>query len=397
MVLRLTFNEYVNQEFLLPENLVLLSTADYLTAPVRLQLSNYSKVTASVSTDNEILVDLGLYRQDAFALQAIASAGLGTSVSNTYLAITDLRDIFGNSQASVQVVGASLVEQDTTPLVLQAFDWKHAGGSAPVTVRLYFSKVVDVASFTCEDFEFRDAPLRLATHIVALTASDCTLTPGSVDSHIAQFTVPHSLFAATTIGAAPETTYLGVPVAGSTADLSGNELDAIRSDRYVQVGPQLLRYHLDLDTGLVTYDFSKPLDYSIQFNASQLGFFSKVTHRTYLLRAESTSGLTSLVQLPIFPAAPENSTIGALYLDAFDLVRLKQLDVRASKLFAVVTTDASLQDLGGQALVAHPASKQLSVSSIVIDSIAPSILHMALNLSTEIITIQVRITFLVPQ
>jgi hypothetical protein len=393
--LRLEFSEYVRYDFVRPDNLVLLSTSNYLTAPLRLQLTNYSKVYQGDAANNEVLVDLELYRQDGFALQAAAAQGLGTSTANTFLAITELRDLFGNAQSGVQVVQATSVVADTKPLSLQAFDWRHASGDTYVTVTLYFSKVVDVDTFACEDLEFREAASHYAT-AVALGAADCTLQPGQVDSHIVQFTVLHSLFTATTIGDSTDTTYAGAPMMGATQDLSGNQLAAMRSDRYVREGTQLLRYQLNVNQGLVTFDFSKPLDRSVAFNASEFGFYSAISKHTYHLRNPTTAGMVKLNTLPGYSVDDVNNTIGALYLDSFDLTKLKLLDIVPTKLYALVADDATLTDYDGVGLAPLERSRKLAVTAATLDDVAPMITSLDFSRSDHIIAVQVRAPFSLP-
>lgn len=387
--LRLEFSEYVRSDFVRPDRLVLLSADDYATAPVRLRLTNYSKVYQGDPLSNEVLVDLELYRQDGFALQAIASQGLGTLVANTYLAITELRDLFGNVQTAVQVVQAEAVTADTRPLYLQAFDWRYDVGDTYVTVTMYFSKVVDVDTFTCADLQFRSAANHYASDVISLAATDCTLQPGQVDSHIIQFAVAHSLFSATTIGDSVDTTFAGVPVEGATQDLSGNKLAFIRSDRFLREGPQLLRYQLDIPAGVITFDFNKPLDRSTSFNASELGFFSTITQRSYYLRSPSTGGMLQLQALSGLAVDDTNNTIGALQLDAFDLTKLKLLDIAPAKLYALVAEDAALTDYSGVGLAPLTRWRKLAASAVTRDDDAPRITRLALSSSNDTITIEV--------
>ena len=343
---------------------------------------------------NEILVDLDLYRQDALALQTAAEFGLATTVSNAFIAITALRDIFGNSQQAVQVVQASTVVADTTPLHLQAFDWEQHPLGTTVLVSLYFSKVVDAASFRCSDLALRSAPNRNAADIVNPQDTDCTLVTGQVDSHVIQFTIPTSLFASTIIGQSTSTTWINVPVTGATVDLSGNAVVNIRSESSLRVGPQLLRFHFNVNLGLVIYDFSKSINFKTPFNVSQLGFYSGFTGMgQYLQSATVPQTDEELLQLAQFPPTGGNSTIGALYLSGADLTAVKLLDIRASRFYALIADNSTLFDYLGRNVAPKTPIEGLIVSDIAQDDQAPYITHLALDLSEEVITIVVRKLF----
>lgn len=391
LLLSLYFNELVGHDSIRPDHIVLLSAANYLTAPQRLQLTNYSKVHQGDVALNEVLVDLDLYRQDAFALQKMAGLGLGTDTSNTFLAITALSDIFGNVAGTVQTVAVSSVKADSTPLLMQAFDWTHETGDPEVTIVVYFSKVLNISTFDCADLDLRSEPLRLASDIVPLSNAVCTLAAGQNNSHIVTFTVLYSLFSGTVIGSAPESTWMGVPAAGQTQDLSGNFLARIRSQQYPRVGPQLLRAHIDVNSGVVDYDFNQRLNFSIPFNASTFGFFSLVTHQDYFLQSVSTGkDLIALSQPAIFASQGSTCSIGELELDAVDLTNLKLLDIQPDKLYALVAENSALLDFEGYNLVSKTAAQKLVVSHIVIDEIAPQIAGLSIDLSEEIMTVVVR-------
>lgn len=389
--LSLYFNEFVSYESVRPDHLELLSTSDYLTAPDRLQLTNYSKIIQGDPTLNEVIVNLALYRQDGFALQRMAAVGLGTEVSNTFLAVTALSDIFGNIVNNVQVVPVTSVKADSTPLLLQAFDWNHQTGDTDVTLVVYFSKVVDISTFECADLRLRSEPIRLASHSVQLTNADCTLATDQENSHIVTFTVSHSLFSGTTIGATPGSTYLGVPVLGQTKDLSGNALALVRTEQSPRVGPQLLRANLDINGGLVNFDFNKRLNFSIPFAASTFGFYSLVTYRSYFVQSLSTpGGLITLSQPPQFASDGFESSIAQVALDTTDLTNLKLLDLRPNMVYALVTEGSELLDSEGYSLVSKTVAQKLLVSDIVVDDVAPGIVDLAIDLSEEFITIEVK-------
>lgn len=147
---------------------------------------------------------------------------------------------------------------------------------------------------------------------------------------------------------------------------------------------------MNVARSLAVYDFSKPLDYSIPFSASTFGFYSTVTRRAYYLNPASIV----LSQLPEFSDPVRNSTIGAIYVNAADMLNIKLLDIEADSFFAVVASGSTLVDHDGYALNELPVSKKLLVSDIILDDEPPAIITVVLDLSREIIQINVRIHYL---
>lgn len=393
--LSLKFNEFVSYTSIRPTSLVLLSTSNFSSAPQRLRLTNYSKVYQGDVALNEVLVDLELYRRDAFALEAMVPLGLATNISNAFLAIGNLSDIFGNRQTTTQVVRAASVAADTVQPRFEAFDFHYTSGDTNVLITAYFSKVIQISTFTCHDFDMRTSPEKFPLDVVDFSTATCTLFSGQDNSHIVQFYVSHALFSGTSIGNAADVTWMGVPVRTGgvlyTQDLAGNTIIAQRSDRYLRVGPQLLRFHMNVERGLVVYDFNKPLDYSVPFLASVFGYYSTVTKTNYYLQSTSTGGSVVLEQLEEFASTPTvDSTIGSLFLDQTDLYSMKMMDIGATTFFGVLAATTTLSDYDGYLLNERSIGWQrLLVSDIIMDTDAPQINSLSIDLSIETIVIVV--------
>ena len=393
----LIFNEFVSYSTVRPSSLVLLSSSNLANPSlVRFQLTNYSKLYQGDVSQNEVLLDLELYRQDAFALESLVPQGLGINVSNTFLAISNLSDIFGNAQLGVQIVQASEVTPDTVSPKLEAFDFDYNSLGSAAMVTAYFSKVIEISSFDCHDFEMRSSPSASSLHVVQFSSVTCALQVGQTNSHVVEFFVPHAAFAGTTVGNTPDETWLGVPVLASgthsTKDLSNNVIVPFLVEKYLRVGPQLLRFHMNVELGQVVYDFNKPLNFLVPFNAPTFGYYSTVTEAFYFLQSTSTvGGLMVLEALPEFASAGASSTIGASTLDQTDLFNMKILDITATGFFALTASVATLADADGFFLNEKTAVQKLLVSDLITDTTSPLILSLSIDLSLETIVIEVRI------
>ncbi|KAJ1436145.1 hypothetical protein B484DRAFT_477684 [Ochromonadaceae sp. CCMP2298] len=401
MLMTLTFDEFVPAESSKADNFILLSGDISDPNTVQMQLSNYTLIKQG-TIPTQLLLDLDLYREDAFRLEALAPFGLGTATSSAYLSAT-ARDLAGN--LATHVVQADSVIADTSPLLLQAFNLEM--GSV-VTVTLYLSAVANYSTFSCADLQLLSHPRIDADEIVALTDSDCTLA-SPLDgnySHVLSFTLaPAAASTLGVIGTSPDSTYLRVQ-ASNTADLSNNPLVTTRYVDALRQGPQLLAFNFDANSGLLTYVFSKSLDFEKAFNASALGFRNRKSHflsgdatfSQLLLPLPTSFANSNSEASSAYAQGRANSTIGILALDDADLSSLKDLDLHAST-FRALIRESTITDYLGISLVPQGGvvvnsegitmpTGGLLVSQLTLDDELPELTFLSVDLGSELIVLQ---------
>lgn len=410
-LLVLVFDEFVPVQSLDPNMVYLQSDSNSSLAQFMVQLSNFTIVERDSSTtlfantlngiiedllaayasvyadeDNVLVLNLGLLRQDGFALErAIASAyPRNTAVSNsstfgnseidTLLRMSGFKDIFGNERSSEQVLSVFEVAPDTSALVVQAFDFESSGST--VAMSLYFSHIVFLDNFTCADFMLLSEASPAAAHTVLLTDTDCTVT-SLTDDYYVTLNFPSTLISGTTIGDTTDSTWMNVPELGITTDFSNNRLLSINPSNALRVGPQLIGASLDLNTGEVLFVFSKAVDFSIPIDLSSFGFFSALSNQRYYLESTSNSSQLS----PFVPDS--NNTIGRLFLAPVDLINIKLLDVEINRFFVLVQPDSSLTDAAGVTLAPREFRRRLRVNRVVKDDQSPELLSFSMDLGLE--------------
>ena len=99
---------------------------------------------------------------------------------------------------------------------------------------------------------------------------------------------------ASTIGDTVAQTWLSV-TGSTTIDVYSNTISLISPSHAVQVGPQIVRFSLDMNTGKVIMVFSKNMNLlpgtsGGRFDPSKIGFYSLLTGRYYYLAALSSNG-----------------------------------------------------------------------------------------------------------
>ena len=102
---------------------------------------------------------------------------------------------------------------------------------------------------------------------------------------------------ATTIGDSTAQTWLSV-TGSTTIDVYKNTISLITPVHAVQVGPQIVRFSLDMNTGKVILVFSKDMNLvpganGGKFDPSKIGFFSLVTGRYYYLAGLTSNGVNT--------------------------------------------------------------------------------------------------------
>ena len=446
------FDELVDAAAISPLQFTLLSSAsaNASVAEHSLQLTNFSVIeegndrgvvvtVSSLSTGidsmtmaTEVIIMLDIYRVDSLALQEMPELLLNPS--QLYIAATSVPDLFGNRNAAVLANDAdadiALIDElipSNVDLELEAFDFESDGAAGTVDITVYFSRYVSFANFTCADLKLRSEPSETASGQVALSHADCALDPGLVGAaavnnrssgYAVRFTVDETLFSAgaTTIGDAEDSTWMNVPEVGRTVAMltllglgggggsggyegyegyGGYPLRYIHPHDSLKVGPRLVHFSFDANTGRLVLVFNKPLDFSQTFNISTIGFYSSLSGDRYYLRAPDTTGGNSVaVQLQpynAFAGGAGNSSVAYLDLDNADLTAVKLLEISKEQLFILITEDMGMLDSLGRRMdaVGLWGPERLPVSYFEADSGNPELLSISLDFSNELLILEV--------
>ncbi len=281
-VITIYFDEYLNASRLTYKDFKITSSNDLATAIV-LQLSEYSVVKYD-SNQGAIVIDLGLYSRDLELLRG--TNGLATSITNSFIAMRNISDLFGNTISGTVVRQALTFFKDVTPVRAESFDFYSHNGNTRIAI--HFSKGVLLSTFSCSDFQFASEPSSTASEKVTLTSSDCTVISVTDGSSIT-FDVTSGKFS--TIGTAQSTTYMYITVTGTTTDFFSNPMDTIPIESALRVGGRITKFILDLNIGRFTLIFSRPIDRSGIFHSSKIGFFSEKSKKFYnLTESQETLG-----------------------------------------------------------------------------------------------------------
>lgn len=231
--------------------------------------------------------------------------------------------------------------------------------TATVLVVLYFSRWVDVTSFSCADIAFSSS--RTAASSLHLTQSQCTVI--SVENnYIMQFTMRASILTGS-IGI-PGYTWIHTAATTVTKDIHGNSLAPVMLAAAIEWGPQVIRFSVDMNSGMVLMTLPSMLWGPLPtFKLSSIGFYTTTlasaldsavmlyTSQSFYLQEDLATTLTVLN--PGQP--PSNGSVIQLQLSNGNLNKLKLLDVGPTRLFLIIK-DTQIIDYYGMSVanIAYP-------------------------------------------
>lgn len=214
-------------------------------------------------------------------------------------------------------------------------------------------------SFSCADLVFSAS--RTAATSVRLANSYCVVH-SVVDNYIVQFTVPVTVFTGS-IGIGQGYTWMSTADSTVTKDIHGNSLAVVLQSAAVEVGPQVVRFGADMNTGTVMLTLPSTLypDTSLPgFTVSSIGFYTIAlasaldsavllyTSQSFYLRDDVDTALTILG--PARP--PSNGSVIQLQLSNGNLNLMKLLDVGPDRLFLIIKSTLKIIDINGHLQVA---------------------------------------------
>lgn len=369
-LLVMTFDEVVNTTSISPSLIELLSTNN-VTLASTFNLSYYSYVLPSSS--NAVYVDMSLYRYDALALES--DQAIGENIHNVFLLISNVLDVSGNLLQNSPIVScASLIQDTRTVPSLQSFDWSPISNHTfPITVILYFSRVLNISTFTCSDFIFVSDTTSSPTEVLPLTNSQCNISSNADSRQVSITLSPSFLNGATLIGRSQSSTYITTVASPFTKGVSGNSVARLTTP--LPLGPTFSQVLLDMVKGTVTLLFSSQVDRS-SFQYTSLGFYSATSSSYFYL----TSGGPGIAGFS--PSSPNFDSIGILTISAYDLVTLKLLTVQKNQMFALVKADAFLDSFGLPNIIIGLSNK-FPISNVIPDNVPPVIQSIQLDMGGQ--------------
>ena len=344
---------------------------------------NFTKYTLiesyALDTAPYILLDLYFYEIDYFKL--VVNQHVGSDANNTFLGYRHITDLFGNYIDAVNFTAVSVLVDKTNP-VLVAFDL--IGDSSSYLLILHFSDVINITSFTCNDFILRSLNSE-ATGVSSVQLSDngCASITSSSSAKIS-VTLSANLFSGSTIGSSQESTWIQTITNPSTKDIGGNALVNIVVSNSLRSGPRLKRYLIDMNSGIIRLVFSNDIAVSNNsfYDVRSIGFYSDISHSYYYFSNDSRI-------VPIFNELGQNDSIVALHLCDFDLSGLKNMDVgvNGDNLYFIINTGNAFQDESGNFIDDIMLEKKFVPYRLIVDSQRPNLLNVTYDAGLEYITL----------
>lgn len=338
----------------------------------------------SQNTIPYLVLDLFFYDYDYFRL--VLNGFVGTSSSDTFLAYRHITDLFGNFIDTVEVTSVDVVADDINP-ILTAFDL--TSDSTPYLLTLHFSEVINITTFTCDDFILRSLNSE-AVGVRSIELSDDKCTPiTSTSSAIISVTLSSSLFSSgETIGNSQESTWIQTVSKSSnnpsTEDLSGNKLVSIVASNSLRSGPRLKRYLIDMNDGIIRLVFSNNIAVSNEtfYDVRNIGFYSDISSSYYFFSNHSQIK-------PIFNEVGQNDSMVAFYLCDDDLSGLKKIDVGVTgdNLNFIIDGPTTFQDESGNFVDEITKDKKFTPYRLIIDSQRPNLLDVTYDAGMEYLTL----------
>ena len=408
LVLTLTFDEFIDATSINPASIVILSNNSITSSIHKFTLSCYSIILqdmattayydsdrAQFSVSSTVSVDLGLYRSDGFLIQTIYNWDV--SLSNIFLAMTLITDIFDNNNTLSDVKKVSSVHLDQIGLTLQGYDLSIVAANSSVVITMYFNKYIKLSSFKCNDFSLSDAATasNSISNIIVLDHASCVLNTSS-NYYIITFHFPSTNLISLPNIINSGNSWIFIPTSGSTTDLYNNALLSI--DRYYSIenGPQVVGFVLDLNTGLLTFSFTKSIDITQLFDTSAIGLYNSLTSLTYMFESRQISLSIPPTTVSCSPTGSNMSSFGSFYMSYNDLLHVKLLQPDPFNLLllidfssisspSLVLKDTLSVVIRNRDTIIHP----LQISRLIIDTFPPTIQYSEIDLSSNRFIIQV--------
>lgn len=378
--MQLTFDEEIDLDTLMPMKIWIFNSSVVPNAAV--QLSNYTVIrhddVSPPTLPTVVVVDLGLLQVDADRLDSTKNTA--KDLLTTHIQLHEVRDIFGNQISGTVLYPATEFLNDTIAPEVVSFDFTDGGVSTDVVV--YFSEVIDLESFFCDDFSFSSSQdFSVAADVVSMSVSDCTIST-ITDSRSVNFQIPSNKFTGTTIGSATSTTWIYVSSSiPKTGDVSGNTISP--SSLAVRAGPHISAFFVNIEDGIITLIFTKDVDVSGTVATEGFGF--------YTIGAGMSTSLSSGAASPTISGYRGSvavlTTVVELTLSVTDINKLKSIVPFSGDIYITVDTD-TIFDAASVSIAPVVAVDSLLAVDLIPDTVRPQLVLATLNKSIDSILLQ---------
>lgn len=369
-LLTLHFNEVVNTSSIDPSNIQLLSSKNVSTAS-SFTLTYYSLVIPSTSDD--VVVDMNLYRYDALALEA--DPFIGQSIQQVFARVGEVRDVSGNVLIMSTIASCtSLIKDTSTTPMLESFAWSPFNNSGvPITLVLYFSRVINGSTFACSDFIVQSDGTSSPAESLPIMNNLCSFN-ASINSRAVIITLsPTFLNNVQLVGTSQTTTFIATVPSPITKGISGNALQRLNAP--IEAGPTISEVLLDMVRGTCTVLFSAPIDRS-SFASSAVGFYSS-TSSSFFYLTNAIQGING-----INAASPNVDSVGIIEISASDLITLKLLKVQPQAMYLLIKSSAFVDEYGESNIVIDLNNK-FPIAQIIVDNVPPVIQGIQLDMGGQ--------------
>ena len=339
--------------------------------------------------DGAASLTLTLTLSSADEVAVKADSGLGSSVSKTFLSFAagGVADTTGNLLVEVPGTGAtqaSLHTADLLPAVLESFVLDLAARQLQMT----FSDVIDVSTYSSTSLTVQNAVSADGDASKSYQLSGGVISSGdtkfvTVDLAVADFV---ALGENGLLGTEVNNTFISM-LASAFDDTSGRDASAVTNGRAVQAKvvvpdvtpPTLVSSTLELSSDKLVLSFSEPLNYS-SFESTVISLQSQ---------ANRTAGGESRAISSSIATRNADRNIFSVLLEADDLNAIKLADslaVSSTSTF-IAFSSALAVDLGGVAPVGVSTAQAGSVTTLVPDSVSPTLSSFGIDLDDGLLNL----------
>lgn len=348
--------------------------------------------TGSSTNGFQVTVDIG--SSDLNRLKQIRN--LTTGLANSYLTVTatladDVNGVDVIAITDGNALQASRFTPDGRRPSLSAWTLDLDEGQ----VILMFSETVDIRTLQPSEVTLVSSPSSTDTY--ALTGFESLIPPDAQYRFAIQLSSvdANAIKARLTLGTEQSNSHLFL-TRNAIEDTSGNDMtpiltqNALQASAYVadETGPVLLAFSLDFDTMLLRLSFDETVDAGT-FNVTALALVDRVaspnTAASYALTDSSSSSV--------------NAAVIDISVSPRDLNAIKAINTLAtsSSDTYITATAYAVRDIDGNRLAAVTADSPVQVSAYSRDTVPPSLVSFAVDMSSEqlLLTFSETVTILV--
>lgn len=371
-IFTIEFSETILVSSIELKNIFLSETSDITQGNITLAAAIILEKSPGIVT-----IDLGLYVTDSVAMR---ETRIGTDLNTTFLTIVGVEDLFGNVGTGTTVRATSITPNQANPN-LDAFELiPDAPTSGKSTIIMYFDQPMNVTAFNCSDFIFQNRFLTSSSDIesFSLSYSDCDLSSNTdTKAFDISIEIDTSKIISDDFKSSREKQFLRVK-SSDISSVAQNGLSFVTFDdsTSIRVGPRIVSYLLDMNSGNLSLVFNEDMDISLNFTANSVALAGKQLNTRHFLsndtKAYDINGNKRLWNLQIPPQ---------------DLMIIKAFDISESSVR--LTSSSLITSSRGNTFTSSPIEDGYGISSsqFIPDITAPTLLSFSLDMSSNIIVL----------